>query len=218
MKVIIFGATGMIGQGVLRECVLAGDVSEVLVVGRSPLVKIEGKVRELVHADFTDFTPVTQELSGYDACFFCLGVSSAGMSEAEYTRITYDYTLAAATVIARVSPASTFIYVSGAGTRSDENGSLWARVKGRTENALLALPFKAFMFRPGGIQPRHGATSKTRSYRIAYVVATPFMPLLKAVGAITTTERVGLAMLQVARHGSPDKLIGTKQINALAKS
>lgn len=139
------------------------------------------------------------------------------MSEAEYTRITYDYTLAAATVLARVAPQSTFTYVSGAGTRTDERGTLWTRVKGRTENALLALPLKAYMFRPGGIQPRHGAVSKTRSYRIAYVAATPLLPLLKAVGVITTTERVGIAMLNVARHGCAEKIISTHMINELAR-
>jgi uncharacterized protein YbjT (DUF2867 family) len=217
MRVIVFGASGMIGQGVLRECLLASDVNDVLVVGRSPLGKTDPKLKELVHLDFTDFTSATQQLTGYDACFFCLGVSSSGMSEADYTKITYGYTLAAATVIAKVSPDSTFIYVSGAGSRGDEKGPMWARVKGRTENALFALPFKSFMFRPGGIQPMHGAVSKTPSYRMAYTVATPFMPLLKAAGAITTTERMGLAMLNVARHGTPDRLIGTKQINALAK-
>lgn len=218
MKVILFGASGMVGQGVLRECLLASDVTEVLVVGRSPLGKTDPKLRELVHADFTDFTPVTQELTGYDACFFCLGVSSSGMSEADYTRITYDYTLAAATVLAKVAPTSTFIYVSGAGTRGDGHGPMWSRVKGRTENALFALPFNSYMFRPGGIQPRHGAVSKTRSYRLAYTVATPIMPLLNAMGAITTTERVGQAMLNIARHGSKSRLIGTKLINEIAQS
>jgi uncharacterized protein YbjT (DUF2867 family) len=218
MKILVFGASGMIGQGVLRECLRAPDVSEVIVVGRTPLGVTDAKLREVVHADFTDFTPVEAQLA-CDACLFCLGVSSAGMSEADYTRVTYDYTLAAARSIVKVSPQAVFIYVSGAGTDSTEKkGGMWARVKGKTENALLAMPFRAvYMFRPGGIQPMHGAKSKTRSYRIAYTVAWPLLPLLKAVGAITTTERMGLAMLNAVRHGAPAKLLGTKAINQLAR-
>lgn len=219
MKILLFGASGMIGQGVLRECLLAPDVEQVTVVGRSSLGITDPKLREVIHADFTDFTPIEKELA-CDACFFCLGVSSAGMTEAEYTRVTHDYTLAAARSIVRISPGCTFIYVSGSGTDSSEKSrGMWARVKGKTENALLALPFRAaYMFRPGGIQPMHGATSKTRSYRIAYIIAWPLLPLLKAFGAITTTERMGLAMLNAARRGAPSKIIGTKDINALARA
>jgi len=166
MKVILFGATGMVGQGALREALAATDVERVLVVGRSalgPSAKTDPKLRELVHPDFTDFAPVAAELAGYDACLFCLGVSSSGMTEAEYTRVTFDFTLAAARVLVAQNPAMTFIYISGAGTRSDEKGGMWARVKGRTENALLALPFKAaYMFRPGLIQPKHGVVLPPR--------------------------------------------------------
>ena len=209
----------MIGQGVLRECLLAPDVDRVTVVGRASIGVTHDKLREVIHADFTDFSPIEAELA-CDACLFCLGVSSAGMSEVEYTRVTYDYTLAAATAILRVSPGSTFIYVSGAGSDSTEQRrGMWARVKGKTENALLALPFKAaYMFRPGGIQPMHGAKSKTRSYRIAYTVAWPLLPVLKALGAITTTERMGLAMLNAVRHGAPNKLLGNRDINLLARA
>jgi uncharacterized protein YbjT (DUF2867 family) len=218
MKIILIGGSGMVGQGVLRECLAAGDVEQVLAIGRSPLGVTHAKLVELVHADFTNFTPVADRLAGYDACLFCLGVSSAGMTEAGYTRVTFDYTLALARVLAPVSPAMTFIYVSGAGTRTDERGSMWARVKGKTENALLALPFEAaYMFRPGGIQPMHGIKSKTRSYRIAYVIAWPLLPLLKVFGAITTTERVGLAMLEAVRHGAPKPVLSTGAINQLAR-
>ncbi|MGH8447301.1 MAG: NAD(P)H-binding protein, partial [Solimonas sp.] len=158
MKIVLFGATGMVGAGTLRLCLQAADVEQVLVVGRTPVGQQHPKLRELLRADLHDYGDVEQQLAGYDACFFCLGVSSAGMSEADYTRITYDLTMAAATTLAGLNPQMSFIYVSGAGTDSSERGgSMWARVKGRTENALQALPFKAvYLFRPGVIQPLHG--------------------------------------------------------------
>jgi uncharacterized protein YbjT (DUF2867 family) len=218
MKIVLFGASGMIGQGVLRECLRASDVERVVIVGRKPLGIAHDKIREVTHADFTDFTAIESDLA-CDACLFCLGVSSAGMSEAEYTRVTHDFTIAAARSVLRASPNSIFIYVSGSGTDSTEKSrGMWARVKGKTENALLAMPFKAsYMFRPGGIQPMHGATSKTRSYRIAYIVAWPLLPLLKVFGAITTTERMGLAMLNAVRRGAPKPIVGTGEINRLAR-
>jgi uncharacterized protein YbjT (DUF2867 family) len=220
VKVILFGATGMVGQGVLRECLLAPDVTHVLAVGRSSTGQKHEKLRDLLHQDFTDFSPVRRDLTGYDACFFCLGVSSAGMNEAEYTRVTYDYTLAAGRALAQVNPRMTFIYVSGTGTDSSEKSrSMWARVKGRTENALFALPFQAkFMFRPGFIQPLHGIRSKTRWVRAIYAVATPLFPLLDAAfpNAVTTTERVGRAMLAAARRGAPKTVLENADINALA--
>ena len=154
MKVVIFGASGMVGQGVLRECLLDPEVKQVVSVVRSASGQTDTKLHEVVHSDFMDFSGIESELSGCDACFFCLGVSSAGMTEAEYTRVTYAITMAAAQTLVRVSPALTFEYISGQGTASSEKGrSMWARVKGRTENALLALPFKAYMLRPGFIQP-----------------------------------------------------------------
>jgi uncharacterized protein YbjT (DUF2867 family) len=217
MKVILFGATGMVGQGVLRECLRADDVEVVLVIGRSSIGQSDPKLREILHTDLTDYTAIESQLAGYDACFFCLGVSAAGMTEVEYTHITYDTTLAAAKVLARLSPSMTFIYVSGAGTDSTEQErAMWARVKGKTENALLALPFKAVMFRPGLIRPLHGIRSKTRMYRIAYTVMWPLFPVLSLFGALTTTERVGLAMLRIAREGSPTKLVTNREINQLA--
>src|SRR5579885_1086110 len=175
MKVILFGTTGMVGQGVLRECLLDPEVAQVLSVGRSPLNQTHPKLREIIHKDFTDFTAIESELAGYDACFFCLGVSSAGMSEADYRRVTYDFTLAAARTLAHRNPSMTFIYVSGAGTDSTERGRMmWARVKGKTENDLLALPFKAvYMVRPGAIIPLHGIRSKTALYRVIYAMMGP---------------------------------------------
>lgn len=220
MKVIVFGASGMVGQGVLRECLRDPAVERVLSVVRAPSGHADAKLEELVHADFYDFTAVERALSGYDACFFCLGVSAAGMKEADYRRVTYDLTLAAARTLARVSPAMTFIYVSGAGTDDSEHGrSMWARVKGQTENALKQLPFRAaVMFRPGIIQPLHGIRSRTRIYRIIYAIMGPLFPLLNALmpSLVTTTERVGRAMLRVAREGAPKPVLENRDINQLA--
>ena len=220
MKVILFGASGMIGQGVLRECLLAADIDAVLAIGRAATGASHAKLREIVHTDFTDFTPIERELAGHDACFFCLGVSAAGLSEAEYSRVTYDVTLAAGTVLARVNPQMAFVYVSGAGTDASERGRvMWARVKGRTENALLALPFRAaYMFRPGLIRPLHGIVSRTRAYRVFYTLAGPLLPLLQAIfpNSMTTTEALGRAMLHAARRGGPRRVLETRDINALA--
>jgi len=219
MKVVLFGATGMIGQGVLRECLLDAEVTRVLAVVRSATGQRDPKLRELVHADMADLSGIAGELSGYDACFFCLGVSSAGMSEESYTRVTYDLTLAAAEILVKQSPGMTFIYVSGQSTDSSERGrSMWARVKGKTENALLRLPFKAaYMFRPGFIQPLHGIRSKTALYQALYTVLGPLGGLFKAIapGSVTTTEQIGLAMLRVAKHGAGKRVLETPDINAL---
>ena len=219
MKVILFGATGMVGQGVLRECLLDGRVEHVLSIGRSALGQQHEKLEELQHQDFLDFSPLAAELSGYDACCFCLGVSSASLSEDAYRRITHDYTLAAAEVLARLNPGMTFVYVSGMGTDSTEKGrTMWARVKGQTENALLRLPFKAaYMFRPAGIQPLHGIQSKTKLYRIFYTLTAPLLPLLKrfAPNLMTTTAQLGRAMLQVAAQGYAKPLLETRDINDL---
>ncbi|MEU8247170.1 NAD(P)H-binding protein [Nonomuraea sp. NPDC048916] len=216
MRVIIFGATGMVGQGVLRECLADDRVEAVLTVGRTPTGQRHPKLREITHGDLLDLGPIEGELAGHDACFFCLGVSSAGMSEQDYRRVTYDFTLAAGTTLARLSPGSTFVYVSGAGTDA-QGRTMWARVKGATENALLALPLEAYMFRPGYIQPLHGITSRTRWYRLAYVVTVPFYPLLRRLlpSAVTTTEQIGKAMITVAERGAPKRVLGPADINAL---
>lgn len=214
MKVMIFGATGMVGQGVLRECLLDPAVTEVLAVGRTATGPTHAKLRELVRVELADWTGAEDKLAGYDACFFCLGVSAAGMSEQAYTRVTYDYTLAAATALAKVSPGTTFIYVSGQGTDRKAR-SMWARVKGKTEDDVRALPLKTVMFRPGLIRPMHGIRSRTRLYRVGYVVLWPLLPLLSMAGALTTTERVGQAMLKVARDGAPKPFMSNRDINAL---
>jgi uncharacterized protein YbjT (DUF2867 family) len=219
MKVVLFGATGMVGQSVLRECLLDPNVNQILSVVRTPTTQTNSKLRELVLADFTNYSTVEAELTGLDACFFCLGVASSGMSEADYTRITHDVTLAAAITLARLNPSMTFIYVSGSGTDGTERGRvMWARVKGKTENDILKLPFKAaYMFRIGFIQPLHGIVSKTKSYRIFYQVLMPILPLLRNLfpRQILTTEQVGQAMLLVAKHGFPQPILESKDISSL---
>jgi uncharacterized protein YbjT (DUF2867 family) len=219
MRVVLFGATGMVGQGVLRECLLDPDVESVLSVGRTATGQSHVKLRELVHRDFLDFSPIESELSGFDACFFCLGVSSAGMKEDDYRRITYDFTMAAARTLARLNPDMTFVYVSGMGTDSSERGrTMWARVKGKTENELLGLPFKAaYMFRPGLIVPLDGIKSKTRLYRAFYAGMAPLLPLLNAAFPkyVTTTAQVGRAMIKVARQGAAKPVLENSDINAI---
>src|SRR5256885_7286145 len=160
----------MVGRGVLRECLADPSVERVLVVGRTATGVVDGKLDEIVRADLFDLSDLADELSGYDACFFCLGVSSAGTAEDRYRRVTYDLTVGVARILAERNPDSAFVYVSGQGTDSSEKGrSMWARVKGATENALLRLPLRAYLFRPGYIQPLHGITSRTRWYRLMYV-------------------------------------------------
>jgi uncharacterized protein YbjT (DUF2867 family) len=218
MKVMIFGATGMVGQGVLRECLLDPDVERVLTIGRAPTGQQNEKLREIVHADLFDLSAIEGELAGWDACFFCLGVSAAGMSEADYTRVTYDLTLSVARTLAKLSPQMCFVYVSGAGTGGS---AMWARVKGKTEAALLELRFRAkYMFRPGFIQPQHGIKSKTKLYRAIYAVMGPLYPALRAVAPkyVTTSEQVGRAMLVVAKRGARSPIVENADINTLATS
>src|SRR5512140_1373798 len=203
MQVILFGATGMIGQGVLRECLLDPEVTRVVSVSRRRAAPPHPKLVEILSNDLSDLTGVATELQELDACFFCLGVSSAGMSEQEYRRVTYDLTISAATLLAKLNPSMTFIYVSGEGTDSTERGrTMWARVKGATENALLAMPFKsAYMFRPAFIQPMHGEVSRTPSYRMLYRLVSPFVPLLRRMFPkyFTTTVQMARTMLRAAK-------------------
>jgi uncharacterized protein YbjT (DUF2867 family) len=210
----------MVGQGVLRECLLDPEITAVLAIGRSPLGQQGEKLREIVRQDLFDYASIEDQLRGYDACFFCLGVSSAGMTEADYRHITYDLTIAAAQTLAKLNPDMTFIYISGAGTDSTENGrAMWARVKGQTENALLRLPCKAaYMFRPGYIQPLHGIKSKTNWYRALCAIASPIYPLLQAVFPkyVITTEQLGRAMIQVAKNGSPKHVFKVEDIHRAA--
>jgi uncharacterized protein YbjT (DUF2867 family) len=236
LRVIVFGATGMVGQGVLRECVLDPEVETVLAVVRRPgslgPELTGGKVRELVAENFYDFAGIENEFAGCDACFFCLGVSSVGMKEAEYRRVTYDLATAAARAVLRANEASgsasqqasesarqraggmTFIYVSGAGTDA-KGGQMWARVKGETENALLGMGFRAaYMFRPGLIVPLHGIRSKTAVYQVTYTLLTPLLPMLLRMFPkhVTTTEQVGRAMLRVAKQGYPKAVLEAADI------
>jgi uncharacterized protein YbjT (DUF2867 family) len=217
MKVILFGATGMVGQGCLRECLIDPEVETVLAVGRSPTSVQNARLREIVHDNFLDFSTIKSQLAGFDACFFCLGVSSVGMSEERYRHLTYDITLAAATTLSKLNPGMVFVYVTGQGTDSTEQGRLmWARIKGKTENDLLKLPFKAaYMFRPAGIQPLHGVKSRTAWIQAIYVVASPLLTWLDRVAPkyMTTTEQVGRAMIKVARDGYPKPVLESEDIN-----
>jgi uncharacterized protein YbjT (DUF2867 family) len=219
VKVILFGATGMVGQGVLQECLESGEVDTILSIGRRPAGRQHPKLREIAHQDFADFSAIEEQLAGFDACFFCLGVSSLGMSAGDYERVTHDFTLSAARTLARRNPKMTFIYVSGTGTDSSEHGSTrWARVKGRTENELFQLPFKAaYAFRPAYIQPLSGIVPKTAWLRALYGVAAPLYPLWRLLFPkfVTTTTQVGRAMIHVAREGAPKRVLENRDINAL---
>jgi uncharacterized protein YbjT (DUF2867 family) len=219
-KVIITGATGMVGKGVLLECLDHPAIAEVLIIGRHPVGISHPKLKELIHTDFADFASVSEALRGYDACYFCLGVSAGGMSEAQYTHITYGYTLALARTLYAHSPEMTFIYVSGQGTDSTEKGRMmWARVKGKTENDVLNMGFKqAFAFRPGAIIPLRGITSRTKSYQFMYDY---FMWLVKAIKAIAPnsvvdTTQIGLAMIHATLTGYKKPVLTPKDMLILA--
>ncbi len=211
----------MIGQGVLRECLLDDEISSLLTVGRTATGISGPKLHELEHADLSDYEPIENRLTGFDACGFSLGISSAGMREADYEALTYGITLAAAQILSRVNPEMVFTYVSAVGTDSSEQGRvMWARVKRRTENALLKLPFKgAYIFRPGVIRPMHGAVSKTRSYRLLYAVMAPILPMLQwaSPSSILTTEIFGRAMIRVAKVGYSRQILEAADIYAAGR-
>ncbi|WP_046775852.1 epimerase [Streptomyces yangpuensis] len=220
MNVILFGATGMLGRAVLRECLRDDSVTGVLAIGRSPLGVTHPKLRERVQDDPSDLAAAGVDPAAYDACFFCLGVSSVGMTEEDYRRVTHDLTLAVARPLAAANPGMTFVYVSGEGTDSTGRGrSMWARVKGRTENDLLELPFRAYMFRPGIVQPVRGVPSRTRLYRVLYAVTAPLVPLLRrfAPDLVITSEAFGRAMIAVATPGTevPGHILRPADINRL---
>src|ERR1700687_4720131 len=219
MKVVLFGATGMVGQGVLRECLLDPDVESVLAVVRNASLPQHVKLREIVHQDVSDLSAIEDRLAGFDACFFCLGVSAVGMKEEEYRRLTFDLTVSVARTLAKLNPTMTFIYVSGAGTDSTERGRLmWARVKGRTENALLQMPFKAvFLFRPAYIQPLHGIRTKTAWYGAVYAVVRPLYPFWTMLlpNYVTTTECGGRAMLNATKRGFSKPVLENRDINVM---
>ncbi|NQV53342.1 MAG: epimerase [Flavobacteriales bacterium] len=220
MKAIILGATGMIGKGVLLECLDHPNIETVLSLGRSSLELKHPKLQQIKHAHLMDLRAITLELQGYDACFFCLGISAAGMSEADYTKVTYDYTLSVAKTLVQMNPAMTFIYVSGQSTDSSEKGRMmWARVKGKTENDLMKLGFKkAIMFRPGGIIPLRGIQSRTKAYRFMYTYLTWLLKLIEKISpnSITDTTRIGLAMINAPEYETDRSILDPGMINALA--
>ena len=220
MKVIITGATGMVGKGVLLECLDHKDVESVLSLGRSKVGIKHPKLKELIHKDFSQFMLRKDELSGYDACFFCMGISAAGMKEKEYTNITHNLTLSLANTLFAIHPKMTFIYVSGEGTDSSEKGrAMWARVKGKTENDLLKLGFKqAFMFRPGVIIPERGIKSKTKSYQFVYGYFMWLIKLIKclAPNSVVNTTQIGLAMINSVNSSYQKTIIRPKDIIEIA--
>ena len=217
MKVILFGATGMVGQGVLRQCLLDPDVEAVVSIGRKPSGVSHPKLRDLVREDLFDFNVHTDELDGYDTCLFCLGVSSVGMSEAEYTRLTYDLTMGWARTLARGNPAMRFLYVSGMGTGGK---SMWAQVKGRTENDLLALLPAAVMIRLGALRPMHGERSKAPGGGVLLTLVAPLWPIIQWLWprGVVTTEELGRAMLLAARQGGPKRVLESADLVALGRA
>jgi uncharacterized protein YbjT (DUF2867 family) len=220
-RVIVTGATGMVGKGVLLECLDHSSISEVLVIGRNPLNMIHPKLKELIHIDFTNFSNVQNQLTGYDACFFCLGISAAGLNEDQYRLITYNYTMALAASLFEINPEITFNYVSGQGTDSTERGRMmWARVKGKTENDLLKLGFKqTFMFRPGMIIPLRGIKSRTKSYQFMYDYFMWLVKFTKAISpdSVVTTTQIGLAMINSMLKGYSKTILTPKDILILSK-
>lgn len=218
MKIILFGASGMIGKGVLLECLEDKKVTEVLVIGRNSCEMQHKKLTEIQHNDFMDFSAVKGQLKGYDACFYCLGISSVGMSKEKYTLVTYDFTIAAAKVLADQNPGMLFCFVSGQGTDSTGK-AMWARVKGKTEDDLRLMPFKkVILFRPGYIQPMNGTRSKVRLYQALYVVFKPLYPILKRLfpSAVTTTVNIGRAMINSVSNPPSRSILNSSDINELA--
>jgi uncharacterized protein YbjT (DUF2867 family) len=221
MNVIITGATGMVGKGVLLECLDHESVEKVLVIGRNPVDISHPKLAELIHNDFSDFSTVKEQLAGYGACFLCMGISSVGMKEDDFKRVTYDYTLSLARELLPLNPKMTITYVSGEGTDSSEKGRvMWARVKGKTENDLIKLGFKqAFMFRPGLIIPLRGIKSRTKAYQFVYDYFMWLVRLFKAVApnAVVNTTQLGKAMINAALYGYNSAIIKPKDIIQLAE-
>ena len=220
MKAIILGSTGMVGKAVLLECLEDSSITKVLVINRRPLNLTHKKLVEVVHDDFYNVSSLSNQLAEYDACFFCLGISSVGLSEEKYRKITYDLTLSFARTFVAANHAAVFCYVSGTGTDSSEQGKLmWARVKGKTENDLLRLPFRdAYMFRPGYIQPLKGVRARSAIVNILYFVFTPLYYILKAAdSAVTDSVSLGKAMIHAAVSGYDKKIVEPKDINRLAR-
>jgi len=219
MNIVVFGASGMVGAGVVLECLESERVESLLTIVRKPTGPPHAKLREHVRSNFLDFGDAPDLFRGCDACFYCLGVTSVGMTEEAYQRVTYDMTLAAARAVMAANPRVTFCFVSGAGTDATEQGGvMWARVKGKAENALTRMPMTTYHFRPGFIQPRKGVRSKTPWLRAFYAIAGPLYPVLSflAPAYVTTTENIGRAMIEVASSGAPQRVLENADINRLA--
>ncbi len=219
IKAIITGTTGMVGKSVLLECLDRPDVESILVINRTSLGMTHPKLKEVLHSNFKDLSPIKEQLKDYNACFFCMGVSVVGLNEEQYSKITFDITRHFADVLHELNPDMVFNYVSGTGTDSTEKGrSMWARVKGKTENYILNKGFKdAYMFRPGAIIPEKGIKSKTGWYNFFYIISTPIFPMLKKLKSITTTTKLGQAMINSVLYNYPEKHLENKDINALAE-
>ena len=215
-KVIITGSTGMVGEGVMHECLNSPLITEVLIVNRRKSTFSNPKLKELIHTDFSDFSAIESQLQGYDACFFCLGVSSVGMKQQRYFDITYTLTMKFAKTVSRLNPQLTFCYVSGAGTDSTEKGRLaWARVKGKVENELQHLPFKAvYIFRPGMLEPTPGLRNTLRLYSYFGWLAPLFRTFLP--NSISTLKQLGLAMISVLHHGYTSTVLEVPAIKSAA--
>jgi uncharacterized protein YbjT (DUF2867 family) len=218
IRAIITGVTGMVGEGVLHEALNHSDVEHVLIINRRPSGMSHPKLKEIIHSDFHNFRSLESQLQNYNACFFCLGVSSVGMKEPEYTNKTYDLTLHVATTLVRLNPDMTFCYISGAGTDGSETGkSMWARVKGKTENALMKLPFKkAYMFRPGIIEPTKGLKNTLKFYNyLAWL-----LPILRVVSPnyISTLRDIGIAMIHSVTKGYSKSVLEVSDIKKAARN
>ena len=216
IKAIITGSTGMVGEGVLHECLQHPEVESVLVINRKPCGVNHSKLKEIIHVDFSEFSTIESELSGYNAAFLCMGVSSMGLKEATYTKFTYDMTMALAKPLERLNPDMIVCYVSGQGTDTSETGRMmWARVKGKTENDLMKMAFKrAYLFRPAAIQPTPGLKNSYAFYKIL----NPLIPFLRKLFPqyFTTLKEIGLAMIQVVKDGYSQQIIEVKDIVSLA--
>ncbi len=218
MRIIITGSTGMVGKGVLLECLDDPGVEQVLLINRNPIGLSHPKITEIIHKDFADFTAIQDQMIGFDLCCHCMGVSSAGMGEEKFTKLTYGITKALSSVLYAHNPDMVFNYVSGTGTDSTEKGRvMWARVKGKTENMVLNMGFRdAYAFRPGVILPERGIKSRTGWYNVFYFISRPFFPLLSKVKSVTTTTKLGRAMINVFRHPQSQKHFEGVAINELS--
>jgi len=219
MKVILTGSTGMVGKGVLLECIDDSTIEKILLINRNPIDIAHPKIKEILHKDFTNFSNIKAEFKDYDACFHCMGVSSAGLSEETYYKLTFTISEALANAVYNVNPDILFTYVSGAGTDSSEQGnSMWARVKGKTENFILNRGFNdAYAFRPGAILPERGVKSKTKLYNFFYVITKPIFPLLKRMKSVTTTSKIGRAKINLYNNPQSIKHLEGAEINRIAE-